>query len=269
MFTWPQDFATNFQFLLRWLHFLAGITWIGMLYFFNLVNVKFQKELDAATKGKVVPNLMPKALWWFRWGAMGTWLTGFIYYFLLVGSETTGHMPLVYFLVGLVDRLHGDRGALPGLGGRGAAQGRPHARRRNYGRRPLHLLCDGPDGPQRRLEQPDALDHGGRRTRHDHVPQRLDGDLAAPAADHRSHQGHSRDRSRRTARSRPPGRAARFWLPGRMPGCRSRCSSSWAPPATSRSFRRSRRWCRPRRKPPGDGRTGAASGPPLFFGRLP
>jgi uncharacterized membrane protein len=100
MFSWPQDFATNFQFLLRWFHLLAGIIWIGMLYFFNLVNVKFQKELDAATKGKVVPNLMPKALWWFRWGAMGTWLTGFVYYFLLVGSETTGHMPLVYFLVG-------------------------------------------------------------------------------------------------------------------------------------------------------------------------
>ena len=70
MMTWPQDFATNFQFLLRWLHFLAGITWIGMLYFFNLVNVQFQKELDAAIKGKVVPNLMPKALWWFRWGAV-------------------------------------------------------------------------------------------------------------------------------------------------------------------------------------------------------
>jgi len=102
MFTWPQDFATNFQFLLRWLHFLSGITWIGMLYFFNLVNVKFQKELDAATKGKVVPNLMPKALWWFRWGAVGTWLTGFVYYFLLVDSEakSTGHMPLVYFVVG-------------------------------------------------------------------------------------------------------------------------------------------------------------------------
>jgi uncharacterized membrane protein len=100
MLSWPQDFATNFLFLLRWFHFLAGITWIGMLYFFNLVNVKFQKELDAATKGKVVPNLMPKALWWFRWGAMGTWLTGFLYYFLQVGSETAGHMPLVYFLVG-------------------------------------------------------------------------------------------------------------------------------------------------------------------------
>jgi uncharacterized membrane protein len=100
MLSWPQDFATNFQFLLRWFHFLAGITWIGMLYFFNLVNVKFQKELDAATKGKVVPNLMPKALWWFRWGAVWTWLTGFVYYVLILGSEPAGHMPLAYFVVG-------------------------------------------------------------------------------------------------------------------------------------------------------------------------
>jgi uncharacterized membrane protein len=102
MFSWPQDFSTNFQFLLRWIHFLAGIVWIGMLYFFNLVNVQFQKELDAATRGKVVPILMPKALFWFRWGAIVTWFSGFIYFGLLVDAEakTTGHMPLLYFLVG-------------------------------------------------------------------------------------------------------------------------------------------------------------------------
>jgi uncharacterized membrane protein len=100
MFSWPQDFATNFQFLLRWIHFLAGITWIGMLYFFNLVNVQFQKEIDAATKGKINPILLPKVLWWFRWGAILTWVTGFIYYVLLVNAETTGHMPLAYFIVG-------------------------------------------------------------------------------------------------------------------------------------------------------------------------
>ena len=92
--------ADGVQFLLRWFHFLAGITWIGMLYFFNLVNVQFMKELDGATKGKVIPLLMPKALFWFRWGAIFTWFSGFIYYALLVKSEKTGHMPLVYFLVG-------------------------------------------------------------------------------------------------------------------------------------------------------------------------
>src|ERR1700740_2576264 len=101
-FNIPQDFNTNFLMLVRWIHFLSGITWIGMLYFFNLVNVQFMKELDAATRGKVVPNLMPKAVFWFRWGAIVTWFSGFIYYFLLVDAEakTTGHMPLVYFLVG-------------------------------------------------------------------------------------------------------------------------------------------------------------------------
>jgi len=102
MLSWPQDFPTNFQFLLRWVHFLSGITWIGMLYWFNLVNVGFQKEIDAATKGKINPIVIPKTLFWFRWGAVFTWFSGFIYYVLLVNSEasTTGHMPLAYFLVG-------------------------------------------------------------------------------------------------------------------------------------------------------------------------
>jgi uncharacterized membrane protein len=84
---WPQDATTNYLFLLRWIHFLAGITWIGMLYFFNLVNVNFMKELDATTKGKVVPNLMPKALFWFRWGAAVTVLVGFLLHMSTVTSE--------------------------------------------------------------------------------------------------------------------------------------------------------------------------------------
>jgi uncharacterized membrane protein len=99
---WPEDFNTNYQFLLRWLHFLGGITWIGMLYFFNLVNVQFMKELDAPTKGKVIPNLMPKTLWWFRWGAMLTWVTGFLYYLALAATETPGHKILGLFLVSWV-----------------------------------------------------------------------------------------------------------------------------------------------------------------------
>jgi uncharacterized membrane protein len=100
MISWPQDLTTNIQFLLRWVHFLAGITWVGILYFFNLVNVRFQKELDAATRAKVVPNLMPKALFWFRWGAMVTWLSGFAYYVIIVGTEPVGHKALAFFVVG-------------------------------------------------------------------------------------------------------------------------------------------------------------------------
>lgn len=66
--------------LLRWSHFVAGIVWIGMLYFFNLVNVPLMKELDGPTKGKVIPKLMPRALWFFRWGAVVTVLVGLTYY---------------------------------------------------------------------------------------------------------------------------------------------------------------------------------------------
>ena len=58
----PHDTNTNTLMLLRWIHSLAGITWIGLLYFFNLVNVPFMKEMDTATKGKVVPSLKPRAL---------------------------------------------------------------------------------------------------------------------------------------------------------------------------------------------------------------
>jgi uncharacterized membrane protein len=76
----PDDLTTNVQMLLRWVHFLAGITWIGILYFFNLVNVPFLKALDAPTRGKVVPQLMPRALWWFRWGAVVTVLAGLVYF---------------------------------------------------------------------------------------------------------------------------------------------------------------------------------------------
>lgn len=67
-----------FEALFRWLHVVAGIVWIGMLYFFNWVNGAFAKTLDADTKRKVVPELMPRALFWFRWGAAWTWITGFV-----------------------------------------------------------------------------------------------------------------------------------------------------------------------------------------------
>lgn len=69
---------------LRWGHFVAGITWIGILYFFNLVNVNFMKALDAPTKGKVIPELMPRALWFFRWGALVTVLVGLTYYSMYI-----------------------------------------------------------------------------------------------------------------------------------------------------------------------------------------
>ncbi len=70
--------------LLRWGHFVAGITWIGLLYFFNLINVPFQKGLDADTKKKVNPDLLTRALWYFRWGALVTVLVGLMYYAMYI-----------------------------------------------------------------------------------------------------------------------------------------------------------------------------------------
>ena len=73
-----SDLFSNFQLLFRWLHVIAGITWIGHLYFFNFVNVPLQGALDDATKKLVNPKLQPRALWWFRWGAMITFLSGLL-----------------------------------------------------------------------------------------------------------------------------------------------------------------------------------------------
>jgi uncharacterized membrane protein len=83
----PTDFNTNFLMALRWIHLLAGITWIGLLYFFNLVNVPFMKELDASTRGKIMPGLMSRALLWFRMSAALTVLAGLMYWGKIVATD--------------------------------------------------------------------------------------------------------------------------------------------------------------------------------------
>ena len=64
------------EFLFRWVHFLAGITWIGVLYYFNFIQGEWFKEISADVKGTAIKTLVPRALWWFRWGAMFTFLSG-------------------------------------------------------------------------------------------------------------------------------------------------------------------------------------------------
>jgi uncharacterized membrane protein len=68
------------QLILRWFHFIAGILWVGLLYFFNLVNVPFMKQVDAPMKPKVFQNLTLPALNWFRWSALATVFIGFWYW---------------------------------------------------------------------------------------------------------------------------------------------------------------------------------------------
>lgn len=90
----------------RWAHVLFGVLWIGHLYFFNFVQGGFEAKLDGPTKKLVVPELRPRALFWFRWGAMWTWLTGvgllgLTYYMGLKGSwfEAAGSKGTAYAMV--------------------------------------------------------------------------------------------------------------------------------------------------------------------------
>ncbi len=61
----------------RWVHFLAGITWIGLLYYFNLVQMAALKDAAAdGTAAGITKHVAPRALFWFRWAAVVTWLAG-------------------------------------------------------------------------------------------------------------------------------------------------------------------------------------------------
>jgi uncharacterized membrane protein len=68
--------------MVRWAHIISGITWIGLLYFFNFVNGPTQGKLDGPTKKAVNPELLPRALFWFRWGAMSTLVFGLTLFYL-------------------------------------------------------------------------------------------------------------------------------------------------------------------------------------------
>jgi uncharacterized membrane protein len=70
----------------RWLHVLVGIGWIGLLYYFNLVQVPAFAELDPAVRNQSIDKLASRALWWFRWAAAATLLMGV----LILGTQEVG-----------------------------------------------------------------------------------------------------------------------------------------------------------------------------------
>lgn len=69
-------FGESGQLLARWAHFMVGIVWIGILYYFNFIQGAFFAEADGNTKNVAISKLVPRALLWFRMGALYTWLTG-------------------------------------------------------------------------------------------------------------------------------------------------------------------------------------------------
>lgn len=76
------------EFIARWFHVIFGIVWIGMLYYFNFVQTEYFKEAEADAKADAMKKLAPRALWWFRWGAMFTFLTG-LYLLYAVGAHSS------------------------------------------------------------------------------------------------------------------------------------------------------------------------------------
>ncbi len=81
------------DFLFRWAHVLFGVAWIGLLYYFNFVQGEYFKEATADAKADATKKLAPRALWWFRWGAMLTFLTG-LYLLASVGAGMNQYITL-------------------------------------------------------------------------------------------------------------------------------------------------------------------------------
>ena len=71
-----MELDTLIAYLFRWIHFFAGVAWIGLLYYFNFVQTEYFKEADATAKSSAISKLVPRALWWFRYGALFTFLSG-------------------------------------------------------------------------------------------------------------------------------------------------------------------------------------------------
>lgn len=101
-FSFPSSPISGEEIALRWIHFIAGIIWIGLLYFFNLVGAPTMKELEAATRLKVYPALMSRAMTWFRWSALVTVLVGLRYYTILLeaDAQNAGHRGLLWTWLG-------------------------------------------------------------------------------------------------------------------------------------------------------------------------
>ncbi len=82
--------------LLRFIHFFAGVAWIGHLYYFNFVQGAFMPEVDAPVKNQVFTKLVPRALWWFRYGALFTFLSGAGMLYLFIRNQEGGFMHTSY-----------------------------------------------------------------------------------------------------------------------------------------------------------------------------
>ncbi len=89
----------SLAFLMRWAHLLAGVTWIGLLYYFNFIQGEYFKAADGSAKSNVIQLMVPRALWWFRWGAMLTFLSGL---YLVYLKHLTGMGIMIGVTMGII-----------------------------------------------------------------------------------------------------------------------------------------------------------------------
>ena len=87
-----RDTTNGLEFLFRWAHVLVGIVWIGLLYYFNFVQVPAFAELDAGARNQAVDKLASRALWWFRWAAVATFAFGILILGVQKGLDGDGSL---------------------------------------------------------------------------------------------------------------------------------------------------------------------------------
>src|SRR3546814_5501698 len=83
--------VTFWSFFVRWLHVLSGILWIGLLWYFNMVQIPTMPKIPAELKPAIGKYIAPEALFWFRWAAIATPVTGLV----LSGLNGYGHQALM------------------------------------------------------------------------------------------------------------------------------------------------------------------------------
>ena len=85
-----MELMDHLHFLFRWGHVVFGIAWIGLLYYFNFVQGGYMAAASDAAKVDAFTKLVPSALWWFRWAAMMTFLTGVVLLIYIMSALSAG-----------------------------------------------------------------------------------------------------------------------------------------------------------------------------------
>ena len=103
--------AAFWAFVTRWLHVIAGVMWIGLLWYFNFVQIPTMPKVPAELKGGVTGYIAPQALFWFRWAALATIILG-----LGLASQSAGYTLTDALTLGMAGEVPNTSAAIIGIG---------------------------------------------------------------------------------------------------------------------------------------------------------